>query len=152
MIRRAAIGGLLALASAACGAPADRAASTGAPTASVVGPDGGPVPDAAPVDPVATAALSPPPHPWGQHPDRMIGAGPGAVEAALGTPDLTRREGPTDLWRYRAGDCLILIFLVQDASGAWVVDHFDTLDAARFSARPADACLAAALAAPDPTS
>ncbi len=99
-----------------------------------------PVPDApapAATDP-AIAAL--PPEPLiDDNPQRLMGIGPGALGAILGTPELVRREAPAEIWQYRNSNCVLDVFL-YDTAGRREVTYIEARDGAaqRIEAR---ACL-----------
>lgn len=77
-------------------------------------------------------------------PERLMGLDPQALDAALGRPELVRREKPAEVWQYRAGSCVLDVFLYPAGQGREVL-HLEARDAA--SAAPADAksCLTALL-------
>lgn len=46
-------------------------------------------------------------------PDDFIGAGPAKLLPMLGAPDFVRREGPAQVWQYRAKHCVLDLFLYE---------------------------------------
>jgi len=55
----------------------------------------------------APAPPPPPPMP----PEKLIGLGDRAVTDLLGRPAFRRADAPAELWRYRAGNCILDLFL-----------------------------------------
>jgi hypothetical protein len=119
---------------------------------------GEPVPAAAPASPAPAAAQSPTP----ASPQRQAGPPQAASQVALVAPvagvrglmgmtrdalgarlgqaGFVRRDGPAEVWRYRATDCFLELFIYRDADSAQRVAH---VDARNFAGRPAsaDTCL-----------
>ena len=65
--------------------------------------------------------LSPPPRGLASDPKRFIGANPDFLLAELGKPFALRKEAPAEVWQYRAEECVLDIFLYEDADGPAVV-------------------------------
>ncbi len=60
-------------------------------------------------------------------PDRLTGLDADGVTGLLGTPDFRRRDGGTELWRYRHEACALELFLYPPAGtpdGTATVRHF----------------------------
>ena len=62
--------------------------------------------------PVA-APLAPTPGPA----DRFHGMKRAEIARLLGRPDLLRRDGDAEIWQYRAGSCILDIFLYEEPGG-----------------------------------
>lgn len=73
-----------------------------------------------------------PPAPPPGEPPGLVGLSSGALTLALGAPAFTRKDGPTEMWRYDSAACRAWFFLYPDNS-VLVVRHVET------SPRPADA-------------
>jgi hypothetical protein len=105
----------------------------------------------APDRPAPTAALPPaeipaaPPLP----PEKLIGLDHAAITDLLGQPKFRRADAPAELWRYRAGRCILDLFLYppkDTPGGALAVTHIE----ARLrdgTPTPAPRCLDAVLKA-----
>ena len=107
----------LALIAAAC---AEVPSSTYAPAPAPDAPAPGPTarPSARPVTP------SPAPAPADA--SALVGRDARAVAELLGPPQLKRRDPPAELWQYRAGPCVLDLFLYADqAGGAATVAHVE---------------------------
>jgi len=97
------------------------------------------------------AALPPPPKPAPppMPPEKLVGLDHQALRKLLGQPVFRRTDAPAELWRYRAGRCILDLFLYppRDAPGGpLAVTHIE----ARLSdgtATPAVGCLDAVLKA-----
>ena len=50
-------------------------------------------------------------------PARMVGLDGAALEQLFGEPALIRRDAPAEIWQYRGADCVLDLFLYQDAGG-----------------------------------
>ncbi|MSO84373.1 MAG: hypothetical protein EXR02_01955 [Rhodospirillales bacterium] len=48
----------------------------------------------------------------------LVGRDARAVADLLGEPQLKRRDPPAELWQYRAGPCILDLFLYADAAGS----------------------------------
>lgn len=67
-----------------------------------------------PSTPTIGAAAAVMPRPAGDPvpaPDRLLGAPAERVLAALGKPELQRRERPAEIWQYRGRGCVLDVFL-----------------------------------------
>lgn len=53
------------------------------------------------------------------------GAAPARVDALLGAPKLTRREGAGEYRRYALSNCALIVIFYPDASGAPKAAHVD---------------------------
>ena len=80
------------------------------------------VPIAAP--PVASPpATAPAP---GDDARALIGQKASEIAGLLGEPQLKRRDPPAELWQYRAGPCVLDLFLYADkAGGGFTVTHME---------------------------
>ena len=65
--------------------------------------------------------LSPPPLGLSSDPKRFIGAKPDFLLAELGEPFTLRKEAPAQVWQYRTDQCVLDIFLYEEADGPAVV-------------------------------
>ncbi len=74
----------------------------------------------------------------------ILGAAPDALEARLGAPALTRREGDGEFRRYSLSTCMLIVILYPDDTGAPRAAHVDAAALNSGEEKPAlDACLAA---------
>jgi|GEM_PF-1802848 len=74
----------------------------------------------------------------------ILGAVPDALEARLGAPALTRREGDGEFRRYSLSTCMLIVILYPDDTGAPRAAHVDAVALNSEEEKPAlDACLAA---------
>jgi hypothetical protein len=74
----------------------------------------------------------------------LQGLGAGAVDAMLGKPALTRREGTGEYRRYALTTCTLIIILYPDETGVQKVAHVDATATSSSGDKPdLDACLAA---------
>ena len=74
----------------------------------------------------------------------FLGAPPAKVDAMLGAPALTRREGTGEYRRYALKNCTLIIILYPDETGAPKVAHVDTSAPNSGTEKPdLNACLAA---------
>lgn len=112
----------------------------------------GPVADRPAADiPAPTAALPPVeiPAPPSLPPEKLIGLDHAAITELLGPPRFRRADASAELWRYRAGRCILDLFLYPPKGapgGALAVAHIE----ARLrdgSPAPARRCLDAVLKA-----
>lgn len=62
--------------------------------------------------------------PVNDDPAQLLGQSNDQVQALLGTPRLVRRDGPAEIWQYRASDCILDVFLYSGGSSA-TVRHVD---------------------------
>ena len=81
-------------------------------------------------DPARQAALPPAakPAPPSVPPDKLIGMDQRALGKLLGRPNFRRADAPAELWRYRAGQCILDLFLYppRDAPhGPLAVSHVE---------------------------
>lgn len=99
--------------------------------ANVSGPEGGNIASAPPPAPVY--ALS-----------DILGEDPQAIDALLGAPALTRREGSGEYRRYALTACTLIVIVYPDDAGAPRAAHVDAAALRAGEAKPdLDACLAA---------
>jgi hypothetical protein len=76
--------------------------------------------------------------------DELLGAEPVAVDALLGAPALTRREGDGEYRRYPLKECALIVILYPDDQGLVRAAHVDTAALQSGEEKPdLDACLAA---------
>lgn len=101
----------VALALAACAAPP----AEPPPASALAAP-------AEPAKPVIPAAA---PAPAARALDRLVGLRAPQLAALLGRPDLRRRDGHAEIWQYRAGACVLDVFL-YDENGGPRVAHAET--------------------------
>lgn len=72
------------------------------------------------------------------------GTGPAAIDALLGAPALTRKEGDGEFRRYRLSECTLIIILYPDETGAQRATHVEATALSSGREKPdLDACLAA---------
>ena len=67
---------------------------------------------------------APPPPPIDDDPKRLFGMGGHGVAALLGPANYVRREGPAEVWQYRAEACVLDVYLYKD-NGMLAVAHVD---------------------------
>ncbi|MEE8332239.1 MAG: hypothetical protein V3R85_00205 [Alphaproteobacteria bacterium] len=84
----------------------------------------------APDRPAPTAALPPVeiPAPPSLPPEKLIGLDHVAIKELLGQPRFRRADAPAELWRYRAGRCILDLFLYppkDTPGGALAVTHIE---------------------------
>ncbi|MEK7246572.1 MAG: hypothetical protein AAB223_11195 [Pseudomonadota bacterium] len=102
----------LALIAAAC-AEVPSAIYAPAPAPDAPAPDRAARPPARPETPPADASA-------------LVGRDARAVAELLGEPQLKRRDPPAELWQYRAGPCVLDLFLYADKAGsAATVTHVE---------------------------
>lgn len=76
--------------------------------------------------------------------DDFLGADPAALDARLGAPSLTRREGAGEYRRYALSTCTLIVILYPDEAGAPHVAHVDATALQSGDDKPdLDECLAA---------
>lgn len=61
-----------------------------------------------------TARLAPPVN---DDPQQLLGLSGNDVTGRLGTPVLVRRDGPAEIWQYKATACILDVFLYTTADG-----------------------------------
>lgn len=72
------------------------------------------------------------------------GAGAAALDAMLGEPALTRREGAGEYRRYALTTCTLIVILYPDETGVQKVAHVDATATTSNTEKPdLNACLAA---------
>lgn len=97
-------------------------------------------PGSAPTPSVAPAAPSAPVFVM----DDILGASPDSVDALLGAPALTRREGAGEYRRYALSTCTLIIILYPDNTGEARAAHVDATAKNAEDEKPdLDDCLAA---------
>lgn len=75
--------------------------------------------------------------------DDILGATPDQVDALLGAPALTRREGEGEYRRYALQDCTLIVILYPDETGAARASHVDATAQSSGAEKPdLSACLA----------
>ena len=74
---------------------------------------------------VMAQPVAPPPAAPELLPADLAGLGAVQVLALLGSPDFRRSEPPAELWQYRRANCILDVFLREDARGYRVV-HAET--------------------------
>jgi len=75
--------------------------------------------------------------------DDILGATPAQVDALLGAPTLTRREGDGEYRRYALQDCTLIVILYPDETGAARTSHVDAAAQSAGADKPdLGACLA----------
>ena len=75
--------------------------------------------------------------------DDILGATPDQVDALLGAPTLTRREGAGEYRRYALQDCTLIVILYPDETGAARASHVDAAAQSASADKPdLGACLA----------
>lgn len=116
---KCAVFGLLSLAAACASAPEEKALAPA------------PQPPAAPAEPVYVLS-------------DILGANVATVDAMLGEPALTRKEGAGEYRRYALTTCTLIVILYPDNLGSSKVEHVDAT-ATRSTGEKPDlaACLAA---------
>jgi hypothetical protein len=67
----------------------------------------------------------PPPPPPGE-PAGATGLSADMLRASYGAPAFTRKDGPTQMWRYDGASCKAFFFL-QSGAGGLSVNHVETL-------------------------
>ncbi len=74
----------------------------------------------------------------------ILGAPPASIDALLGAPSLTRREGDGEYRRYGLSTCTLIIILYPNDAGAVRAAHVDTAAQNASQEKPdLNACLAA---------
>ncbi len=74
----------------------------------------------------------------------IMGAAPAAIDALLGAPALTRKEGAGEYRRYALSECMLIVILYPDEAGAARAAHLEATALSSGAEKPAlDACLAA---------
>jgi hypothetical protein len=128
MAASALAGAAISILGACAGSPpqpvAVAAPPAAAPAAAPSPPVAGSPPQAAAAVPAATGARA------------LIGMTRDDVAARFGPAGVVRRDGPAEVWRYRATDCFLELFIYRDADSAQRVAH---VDARNFAGRPASA-------------
>lgn len=133
MAASAVAGAAVSILSACAGSPPQPAAVAAPPAA---GPAAAPSPPAAANPPPAVAAAVP----AATGARALIGLTREDVAARFGPAGFVRRDGPAEVWRYRATECFLEIFIYRDSDNGQRVAH---VDARNFAGRPAsaDTCL-----------
>lgn len=107
-------------------------------------------PAAAP-GPVASVAIAPEREPLPSEPpppETLIGADRDTLAERLGKPVFLMRAQASEIWQYRAQDCVLDLFLYEDA-GAMRVTYIEARDLAGIAMAPDD-CLRAVHAVREP--
>ncbi|WP_421707325.1 hypothetical protein [Algihabitans sp.] len=63
-------------------------------------------------------------------PSELIGAAPERLLAALGRPNVQRREQPAEVWQYESRDCVLDVFLYAVTADNVQVVHVEARDTA----------------------
>lgn len=87
----------------------------------------------------ASTAKTAPAVMW-QSADKLMGLAPDALQAALGSPARIRDEETGRIYQYVGSDCVLDLFLYQEATGAYRVSYAEarSIDAEK---KPVDLCL-----------
>ncbi len=56
----------------------------------------------------------------------MMGRAASDIESLFGTPALRREEMGAQVWQYTSQDCVLLLYLYEDANKDWRVTHAET--------------------------
>jgi len=120
---------LLVLAACVAPPPATQAPAEPAPAPAVSATNGTPAP-------TAQVAAAPP----AAGARGLVGLAREAVSERYGAAGFVRRDGPAEVWRYRARECFLELFIYRETDGSQRVAH---VDARNFAGRPmsADTCL-----------
>lgn len=78
-------------------------------------------------------------------PARIVGLDRATLERLLGEPLLVRREAPAEVWQYRGADCVLDLFLYEEAGGPRVLYIEARTEAAEPA--PAERCIGSIAAA-----
>lgn len=73
-------------------------------------------------------------------PEEFVGYQPDRLLPVLGAPDFVRRDGPAQIWQYRAENCVFDLFLYRDG-GVSRVDHVELRERGA-TTESAEACYA----------
>lgn len=73
-------------------------------------------------------------------PEEFVGYRPDTLLPVLGAPDFVRRDGPAQIWQYRAENCVFDLFLYRDG-GVSRVDHVELRERGA-TTESAEACYA----------
>ena len=93
------------------------------------------VPEAA----APAAAVTPPATIW-QTADKLMGLAAEQLQAALGAPARIRDEESSRIYQYIGSDCVLDLFLYQEAEGSYRVSYAEARSI-RADKKPVDACL-----------
>lgn len=99
-------------------------ADTGARPAAAPAALAAATPNTTPDTEVARVAEPPPPF----DPDTLIGLGRAEVATLLGNPNLLRAEPPAEVWLFKAGSCVVHLYLYGDEAMDYRVRHFEARD------------------------
>lgn len=58
-------------------------------------------------------------------PSELVGLNAGMIEAKFGAPTLLRRDGPAQIWQYRASGCIVDVFLYRTPAQEDEVTYVD---------------------------
>ncbi len=58
--------------------------------------------------------------PINDDPQQLLGLSGSVVAERLGAPSLVRRDGPAEIWQYKAAACILDVFLYADTGGQHV--------------------------------
>jgi hypothetical protein len=97
-----------------------------------------PAPAAAAADPVAVPQKTPATI-WATA-DKLLGLAADDLQAALGAPARIRDEDSSRIYQYVGSDCVLDLFLYQEATGAYRVSYAEARSS-RAEKKPVDLCL-----------
>nr|WP_298690764.1 hypothetical protein [uncultured Dongia sp.] len=86
-----------------------------------------------------TPAATPPATIW-QTADKLMGLAADQLQAALGAPARIRDEESSRIYQYIGSDCVLDLFLYQEAEGSYRVSYAEARSI-RADKKPVDACL-----------
>lgn len=142
---RTALGTLLLLAVAGCTAapppspepaPVRKRAEAPVEAQPFATPEPKPKPRTEPV-PKPAVAIAPPEPPVNDDPSQLFGLDGHGVADLLGPASFVRRDGPAEVWQYRASACVLDVYLYREADGLSVA-HVDLRRRERASEPPRD--------------
>jgi hypothetical protein len=81
-------------------------------------------PEALPEKPRAQIAVAQPAKPINDDPKQLFGLDAHKVAALLGPANFVRRDGPAEVWQYRADACVLDVYLYREEAGLTVA-HVD---------------------------
>jgi hypothetical protein len=76
--------------------------------------------------PPAEPEIPPPPPPIPvPAPESLVGYYEVGLENLFGQPEFVRRDPPAELWQYHTESCVLDLFLYENESGNYLVDHIE---------------------------
>ena len=82
-------------------------------------------------------------------PSDLIGLKRDGLETLLGAPDLSRKEGPGEFYRYAMTNCVLIVLLYPDEKGDVRVEKIDATAATSGAPKPSvETCASGAAGAP----